>query len=419
MFNCDELYKKIFKLTRHHEFLIAYSGGMDSHVLLHSLVMLRKRHPELQLRSVHVHHGLSSNADLWVEHCRRICTDLNVEFIVRYVKAKSRNKRSPEAVARKLRYQEFANLLTKDECLLTAHHADDQAETLLLQLFRGSGTKGLAAMPEHKGFMLGTLVRPLLEFSRQELYEYAKQNNLNWIEDESNENIGYDRNFIRHQLLPIVKKRWSSILKTLARVAEHCANASELLSVLAEQDYVKVCGSKPNTLSIKKLLQLDTARQSNIIRYWLHKLNLPTPTSIKMQHIIKDILHCRIDATPVVHWQYAEVRRYRDDLYAFKPLEKYDTSMILVWDITKPLKLPADLGMLHPDILKDHEIDLVTAKNITVRFRQGGERFKIEGRTGTHELKKIFQENGIPPWQRDRVPLIYQDNELVAFIPLF
>jgi tRNA(Ile)-lysidine synthase len=306
----------------------------------------------------------------------------------------------------------------KDECLLTAHHADDQAETLLLQLFRGSGTRGLAAMPEYKDFASSTLIRPLLEFSRQELYEYAKQNNLNWIEDESNENIGYDRNFIRHQVLPIIKKKWPGILKTLARVAKHCANASELLSVLAEQDYVKVYGSRPNTLSIEKLLQLNTARQSNVIRYWLHKLNLPAPTDIKMRHIMKDILHSRKDAASVVHWQGVEARKYRDDLYAFTPLKKHDASTILVWNTTEPLKLPADLGMLHPDILKNHGIDLVTAKNITVRFRQGGERCKIKGRTGTHKLKKIFQEIGIPHWQRNRVPLIYQDNELIAFVPL-
>lgn len=416
MFNCDELYKKIFKFTRHHKFLIAYSGGMDSHVLLHSMDILRKQLPELQLRSVHVHHGLSNNANLWVEHCRRVCTDLNVEFIVKYVKAKSRSKHSLEDIARKLRYQEFANLLMEDECLLTAHHADDQAETLLLQLFRGSGTRGLAAMPEYKDFASSNLIRPLLEFSRQELYEYAKQNDLNWIEDESNENIGFDRNFIRHQLLPIIKTKWPGILKTLARVAVHCANASELLSALAEQDYVTIHGLKPNTLSVKKLLQLDTARQSNVIRYWLHKLNLATSTNIKMQHIIKDILHCRKDAASVVHWKDVEVRRYRDDLYAFKPLERHDAGAVLEWDVTKPLKLPADLGVLHPDILKDHGIDLKTAKNITVRFRQGSERCKMKGRTGTHELKKIFQENGIPPWQRDRVPLIYQDDELVAFI---
>jgi tRNA(Ile)-lysidine synthase len=232
------------------------------------------------------------------------------------VRTKLDKKHSPEAVARDLRYQELAQLLDKDECVLTAHHADDQAETVLLQLFRGSGTKGLAAMPEHKGFMQGALIRPLLGFTRAELRQYAVQNHLNWIEDESNENIGIERNFVRHKLMPIIKDHWPGIVTTLGRVAEHCAEASELSTALAAQDYAKVLGSEPDTLSIKNLLTLSNARQANVIRYWLHKLNLPTPSSIKLKHIQTDVLYCRKEANPVVHWHGAEVRRYRDDLYA-------------------------------------------------------------------------------------------------------
>jgi tRNA(Ile)-lysidine synthase len=310
MFNPEKLSNKLTSLTPNNKFLVAYSGGMDSHVLLHSVKQLN-----LDIRAVHVHHGLSKNADLWVEHCRKICTDLNIEYIVKYIKIPL-GKHSPEAMARDLRYQEFAKLLGEDECLLTAHHADDQAETLLLQLFRGSGTKGLAAMPERKGFMHGALLRPLLEFSRAELNEYAEQNNLNWIEDESNENIGLDRNFVRHKLMPIIKEKYPSILRTAARVTEHFAEASELLTVLAEQDYLNVQGAKADTLSITKLKKLSDARQSNVIRYWLHKLDLPTPNSIQLKHIKKDVLYCRNDAQPLVHWPGAEVRKFRDDLYA-------------------------------------------------------------------------------------------------------
>jgi tRNA(Ile)-lysidine synthase len=346
MFDPIALHKKLIKLTANKKFLIAYSGGMDSHVLLHSM----QQHPEFQLRAVHVHHGLSKNADQWVEHCRKICSDLNIEFIVKYISVKPSKKHSPEALARELRYQEFAQLLQKDECLLTAHHANDQAETLLLQMFRGSGPKGLAAMPEHKGFMSGSLIRPLLEFSRADLHTYAIQNNLNWIEDESNENIGLDRNFIRHKLMPIIKQKWLGILKTLSRVADHCASASELLTILAEQDYAKIQGSKPNTLSIKKLLQLNSAGQNNVIRYWLHKLDFPTPTSIKLEHIKTDVLLCRADANPIVHWPGVEIRRYRDDLYAMLPIKK-------------SVKIP----------------------------RQSGRK-----------LKKMFQQQGIPPWQREK-----------------
>ncbi len=340
MFNLEKLRNNLQRLTQNNKLLVAYSGGMDSHVLLHSLKYLN-----YELRAVHIHHGLSKNADSWVEHCRTVCADLQIEFIVRYVKVIP-GKHSPEAIARELRYKEFAKLLDKSECLVTAHHADDQAETLLLQLFRGSGPKGLAAMPEHKGFMHGSLLRPLLEFSRADLHQYAQQNNLQWIEDESNENIGIDRNFVRHKLMPIIKEKWPGIIKTLSRSAEHCAEADELLAVLAGQDYINIKGSKPNILSIKKLLALSSARQNNVIRYWLHKLDFPTPSSIKLKHIKNDVLNCRIDANPIVNWPGAEIRRYRDDLYVMSPLKK---------------SIKKSLG---------------------------------------RKAKKLFQEKGIPPWER-------------------
>jgi tRNA(Ile)-lysidine synthase len=341
MFNLEKLRNNLLRLTHSNKLLVAYSGGMDSHVLLHSLQSLN-----FELRAVHIHHGLSENADLWVEHCHKVCVDLEIEFIVKYINIKI-GKHSPEAIARELRYDEFKKLLSKGECLVTAHHADDQVETLLLQLFRGSGPKGLAAMPERKGFTHGDLLRPLLEFSRAELHQYAQQNNLKWIEDESNENIGIDRNFVRHKLMPLIKKKWPGTLKTLSRSAEHCAEAGELLVILAEQDYANIQGSKPNTLSIRKLLALNPARQNNVIRYWLHKLNFPTPSSIKLKHIKTDILNCRIDANPVVNWPGTEIRRYRDDLYVMLPLKK------------------------------------------TIKIQAG------------RKARKIFQEKGIPPWERD------------------
>lgn len=222
MFNTEKLFHHIFKFTNKTKFLIAYSGGMDSHVLLHSIHDLRRQNPLLKIRAVHIHHGLNPNADYWVKHCSAICEQLNIELIVKTINVK-KNKHSLEALARELRYQEFIKIINTDECLLTAHHADDQAETLLLQLFRGGGPKGLAAMPKYKNFAQGSFLRPLLEFSRKDLYDYACKNQLNWIEDDSNENIGHDRNFVRHKLMPIITERWPGILTTLARSAEHCA----------------------------------------------------------------------------------------------------------------------------------------------------------------------------------------------------
>lgn len=404
MFTIEKLSQTISQITNQTKFLIGYSGGMDSHVLLHSLYKLQQQNSQLKIRAIHIHHGLSPNANSWTKHCANICQKLNIELIIKKIKV-TKNKHSLEALARELRYQEIAKTLKKNECLLTAHHADDQAETVLLQLFRGAGPKGLAAMPSHKEFAHSSLLRPLLKFSREDLHAYALKNKLKWIEDESNENIGHDRNFIRHKLIPLLIDRWPGIITTLNRSAEHFAAASDLLNILAQQDYAQTQGSVPKTLSIKKLVALDQIRQNNLLRFWLQTLNLPLPSSIKLQHILSDVLYCRADANPIVHWHNAEVRRYRDNLYAMPPLSSIKTDMIIPWDAKTELKLPHNLGILTPKILKN--LKLKNTKNITVRFRNS---------SGTHSLKKLFQEKGIPPWQRDFIPLIFQNEELVYIL---
>jgi tRNA(Ile)-lysidine synthase len=398
MFNLVTLFHNIEQFTDKAKFLIAYSGGMDSHVLLHCMNEIRFKNPQIKIRAVHIHHGLSVNADSWAAHCAAICAQLNIEFLVKHVNMSKhiglkgcKNRPSLEAMARDMRYQEFAKLITADEILLTAHHTDDQAETLLLQLFRGCGPKGLAAMPKFKGLASGALLRPLLEFRRTDLWDYAKQNSLHWIEDESNKNIGYDRNFIRHKLMPIIIERWPSILNTLTRSTNHCAEASDLLDVLAQQDYLMAQGSKSNTLSIRQLLALSLARQNNLIRHWLQRQGFSMPSSIKLQHIITDILSSRVDAQPVVHWQGVEIRRYRDDLYAMKPLSATQ-------------QIPESLCFDQKD------------KDIMVRFRAKGDRIKIKGRVGTHSLKKLFQEKGIPPWRREFARLVFQNEELIDIL---
>ncbi len=379
-------------LLQYKRFLIAYSGGMDSHVLLHILYSLRQQNPKLLLRAVHVHHGLSANADAWVAHCRKVCSELEIEFIVKYVDVPSnKGKHSLEAIARKLRYQEFAKLLHADECVVTAHHADDQAETVLLQMFRGAGVNGLAAMPKLKDHLL----RPLLQFSRAELQQYAEEHKLQWIEDESNENTGFERNFMRHELLPEIRNRWPGIVAVLGRVAENCGEALELLEQVAEQDYELIKGQTKDTLAISKLLELDIARQNNVIRYWLKKLNLPIPRHIKLQHIRTDVLSCRENANPLVHWQGTEVRRYRGELYAMAPLDKFDPDKVI-------------MELQNSGALKQYGDD------IKIKFRVAGERVKVKNRCGHHQLKKLMQEWGVPPWLRDRVPLIFLNDELVA-----
>lgn len=394
---------------------IAYSGGLDSHVLLHLLVQARKINPKLQLTAIHVNHNLSANAKQWTKHCKKICRELRVVCIIKNVNAKIKIKdHSPEEIARKLRYETFAETLPKNSVLVTAHQANDQAETLLLQLFRGAGPKGLAAMPLKIKFAKGWLVRPLLDFSREELLQYAKAQKLNWIEDESNTDTRFNRNLIRHKLMPIIKKNWPGIITTLNRVANHCARASELLENLAAEDLANVINAK-DTINIEALKKLSSARQDNVLRFWLHTLHLSTPSEVKLHEVIRTVVNSRSDASPVVGWQGAEIRRFQNHLYALSPLMPHDNKVILHFNLKQPLKLPAGLGVLRAKVNKKFA---AAAKNkiFTVRFRQGGEKLKLAKRQGTHQLKKLMQEWQIPPWLRDRVPLVYCDAKIVAVV---
>ena len=396
---------------------IAYSGGLDSKVLLHALATLKKQNPELQISAIHINHGLSPNADQWAKNCLTTCQKFGIDLIIKKIAVKTALQKghSLEAVARDLRYAAFTELLNDGDFLLTAHHKDDQAETLLLQLFRGAGPKGLSAMPEKMPLGKGFLLRPLLHFSRQELEKYAKQHDLKWHEDESNADLNFDRNYIRHTIMPVIKKRWSGILAPLCRVVEHCAEASELLNDLAAEDYLNLQGTKPHTLSVKKLLALSLARRSNVLRYWLNILQLPTPSCAKLQNILHDVLLSRVDAMPLVTWHKAEVRRYGDDVYAMPPLQKLPENLIIAWDdVEKPLVLPNNLGSLdYKKIVKESGLTKLPTEKNTIRFRQGGERIKLPNRQGTHSLKNLFQEWQIPPWQRDLIPLVYCNEKLI------
>lgn len=390
---------------------IAYSGGLDSHVLLHAMAELRAAHG-MTLRAAHVDHALHPDSARWAEHCQAVCAGLGIPCQTVRVHAKAGRGASPEAAARRARYQALADLMEPGDCLLTAHHLDDQAETLLLQLLRGSGPHGLAAMPPCAGFAQGLHLRPLLEFSRAALRRYAEEHKLRWIEDPSNISRDFARNALRHDLMPEIKAHWPAAAATLARSARLQAEAADLMDVLAGLDLSQAQGAHENTLSVSRLNGLSEARRCNLLRYWIKRLDLPLPDSRHMQRILCDVLNARLDATPCVHWRGAEVRRYRDDLHAMPPLTPHDPSLVIPWDMKQPLTLPADLGVLNCAPASGAGIKKMAGA--TVRFRQGGERCKPAGRRETHELRKLLQEAGIPPWRRERIPLIYVDGQLAA-----
>jgi tRNA(Ile)-lysidine synthase len=398
---------------------VGFSGGLDSTVLLHSLKQLLPTPMQQQLRAIHIHHGLSPNADSWAQHCQQICDAWSIPLTIQLVDAKPQSGESPEAAARQARYQVFTKLIRKNTMLALAHHADDQAETVLLQLLRGAGPKGLAAMPAIAEFAEGLLARPLLSLSRQQLMQYAIAAGLTWIDDESNANIAFDRNYIRHQVMPQLAARWPAAVTCIARSAQHCADANQLSEELAGVDLQEcIFESAPEHTNIissaiidcRKLQLLDKVRQKNVIRCWLQQQHLPLPSTVKLQQILDTIVASRHDATPCVTWPTAEVRRFRYGLYAMPPQLPHDATWEHVWDVSQDLTLPAGLGILSAAQFQP----LAQGKPLHVRFRRGGEMMHLPHRAGHHTLKKLMQEWNIPPWQRDRTPLLYRDGKLIA-----
>lgn len=394
---------------------VAFSGGLDSHVLLHALSRLRRAHT-LRLSAIHVNHGLHPHADDWARHCLQVCAALDVECRVERVHVTGIREHGLEAAARGARYACLAGHVGPADVLLTAHQRDDQAETVLLQLLRGTGVHGLAAMPEIARFSRGRLARPLLEFSRAQLQAYAQAENLHWIEDPSNRNERLARNFLRHQVFPLLESRWPGASEQIARSAGFAAEAAEQLDILAESDWNACRVPDTFALSIAALRRLPAPRARNLIRYWLRRQGFQAPSALHLDQILTQVTHEPRSRQALIRWPRTEVRRYRDELVALKPGRHGDPAVGLPWNPVQPLELP-DVGLrlcalaTRGEGLSQARIGAVP---LTVRWRRGGEICRLPGRAHRHKLKKLLQEAHVPPWERQRLPLVYVDGELAA-----
>lgn len=416
----DAVVRQLADFLHHHAVqscLLAFSGGMDSHVLLHACAGLRKHYAGLRLRALHVDHGLQAGSVAWARHCEAVCKGVDVSYTAVPVNLAAHRKpgESLEALAREARYRVMAEHLDTGEMLLTAHHQDDQAETLLLHLLRGSGTDGLAAMPAVRPFASGYLGRPFLDLPRDELVRYACQHGLVYISDPSNEDVRHDRNFLRHTVLPILSSRWPAAPRTLARAARLQGESRQLLALCIRSKRDAVQGSRPGTLSVKRLLGLESVWQKALLRDWLAGQGSSFPTEKQLLQVIHTVLQARSDAMPWVRWQGGGVRRYRDDLYSVADLPAHDPHQVLAWqDTSRPLFVPSWGQSLPPEMVNGWQQQLPGAL-VCVRFRRGGETVHIPGRGNRrYSLKHLFQEAGIPPWERNRLPLVYVREILVA-----
>ncbi|WP_455200677.1 tRNA lysidine(34) synthetase TilS [Kaarinaea lacus] len=399
---------------------IAYSGGIDSHVLVHVLATHQHHFGDVRFSAVHINHALNPQADQWAEHCRKVCDELQIPYIDIDVDATPGPGESPEARAREARYQAIIRLIREGDCLLTAHHQDDQVETLLLQLMRGSGPKGLAAMPQRTKFGTGYLARPLLGVRREDLHAYALANQLKWINDESNLDTKFDRNFIRHEIVPRLAQRWPSLSQTISRSARYCAEAVELLDDAAEHYLREINPDELPYLSVSKLVELTKAQQRNVIRHWINQHDMNTPSSTQLEQVIEQVLSAAPDSMPKVSWEGCEIRRYRDHLYVLPTLQPFNVGQVIPWDVTKPVFIEgigelSAISSVGSGIAKKY----ISSDSVSIHFRQGGETIQPAGKDQHHALKKLFQEQGVAPWIRERMPLIYINDQLAAVGEMF
>lgn len=398
---------------------IAFSGGLDSTVLLHCAVA---QLPINKLRAVHVNHGLSPNSRAWQLHCRDISGQLGIALVTRNVVV-SAGGQGVEQAARHARYQCFTELLEPEDVLLMAHHLDDQMETLIYRMLRGSGPRGLAGMPETRRLGHGVLFRPLLGYRRDQLERYAVANSLAWIHDESNDSPAFDRNYLRHHVIPAIERRWPDYRQRLLRTAAQCASAGELIVERAREDLARLDPRQERlgfSLDLEMFSGLSFPRQQNVLREWVASKGMEPMSHSTPGAVFDDLLQAREDASPLVLWPGGEFRRFRGRLYLLPPdVGNSDDSPFHVKALDELCCLSNGFALRFDKCRGEKALRISGTDRVEVRFRRGGERCRPLNRPGSAPLKILFQEYGLEPWLRNRIPLIYVNGDLAAVGDLF
>lgn len=422
--DAQTLYHTLFKLlglptdARIH---VGVSGGLDSVVLLHLLTTLRNS-TGISLTALHAHHGLHPDADKWQQFCESLCAKWSVTFETCRLDVRTRRGEGREASARNARYLWYLSVVKPEQYLLLAHQRDDQAETVLLNLLRGAGVRGLSAMGLASTFKKRRIIRPLLGYDRQLLLEYAKQYGLKWVEDASNEDITYSRNYLRHQIVPSLRKRWPAVSGVLADTAERMRRTQALLDEIAAADLrrsqsqtVEAWVGTGYKLRLSGLGGLSDSRLGNLLGYWLRQRGFRPPSQRQLDRLTSELSR-RGRTTGAVHrWPGTEVRRYDDWLYVLQPLPGPVAPDECRWDIDQTLIIP-ELN-LKMEAVPVHGAGLArdrVTEPLAVRWRRGGERCRLANHVHRKKLKKLLQERRVPPWARGRIPLVYIADEIAA-----
>ena len=385
--------------------LVGFSGGLDSTVLLHLLASDADTR-RAGLRAIHVHHGLHADADAWAAHCQQTCDALDVPLSIVRVEVDLASGLGLEGAARDARHRAFAEALGDDEILAVAHHRDDQAETFLLRALRGSGVDGLAAMRPWRAHANGWLWRPLLDLPREALLTYAREHYLRWLDDPANADLHFDRNFLRDQIFPLLRQRWPHASASLARSATLSAQASELLEA-EDCSALQRAMVDDSALDIGALRLMPIERRARVLRRWIGGLGLPALPGHAIERV-EALLLADGDAGTCFEWAGARIERWRTVLHAQRTREPLPRDWSGIWTGATPLILPTGDTL---SLLGAASFDTP----MRVHARQGGERILLPQRAHSHALKHVLQEQGMPPWHRERLPLVSAaDGELLA-----
>ncbi len=411
--DAESLYQFLQASPEASHYVLAFSGGLDSCVLLHLFSELLPR-LNASTEVVYIDHGLQPEGVDWQRFCAKQAVHYGLAFHAHRISSAPRNGESTENWARTERYKLLTGHLEQASLLLTAHHLDDQVETFFIQALRGAGLKGMSAMPTIRKLGAGWHARPLLSITRQQLVDYARANQLEHVEDKSNRDDRYDRNYLRHEVLPRLEQRWPAYRKTLSRLIGHIAEASDGLEAQAREDLACVLDEQEQGLHLDKLLLLTAPRQKNLILCWARKRQLAIPGNAHLQRILSDVVTSAEDATPCVNWADVECRRYRRHIYLDRALPEHNPKIIITWNISNDIDIQGgrlSVTASRGDGIAQHYL---RDGNVSVRFRQGGERIRPAPAKQHKTLKQLFQEKGVMPWRRERVPLVYIENQLAA-----
>lgn len=407
------------KIKGFSEFLVSFSGGMDSTVLLHQLIQIKNLYNlNIKIRAMHIHHGLSIFADSWLKHCHQQCKNWNVPFIFKHINIKNNNI-GIEAYARNIRYEILFKNLNKKEILLTGHHINDQCETFFLALKRGSGPYGLSSMPDIRYINNKILLRPLINQSFNKIIYWAKYYNLKWVEDNTNQNLKLERNFLRKEVLPIIYNRWPYFSNAVYRSASICREQEKLIDDLLSDDLKKII-KKDGSFITDTLKKMNNNKRNALLRRWIILIIKIVPSYKILKIIWKELINSRIDRSPILKIGNYEIRRYKNTIHLVV-ISSCLKNIIIEWkNPFKKILLPQNIGCLILNYKHGKEIRKPNInEKITIRFNCNLEYIKILERNKIFKIKKIWKEFFIPVWKRNKIPMLFYNEKLISFIGLF